>query len=174
MRHGLTSFAFAALAAASAQAHVTLETARAPAGSYYKAVFRVGHGCDGSPVRQFVVNIPPGVQGAKPMAKPGWRAEVERSPLAVPYTRYGRTFTDDVSLVRFSGGPLPDAVYDEFVVVAGLPDQPGILYWKVGQVCESGRVDWVELPAPGQSAHDLKSPAAVLEVVPAAQPAHHH
>jgi uncharacterized protein YcnI len=46
----------AALAAATAlaltgaaMAHVTLETAEAPAGSYYKAVMRVGHGCEGSP-----------------------------------------------------------------------------------------------------------------------------
>ena len=64
MRHGVMPFAGArhraplsfallgllALAAAGrCQAHVTLEVPQAAAGSYYQAVFRVGHGCEGSP-----------------------------------------------------------------------------------------------------------------------------
>ena len=174
MRHALPLFVFAALAAASAQAHVTLETARAPAGSYYKAVFRVGHGCDGSPVRQLIVNIPAGVRGAKPMAKPGWRIEIDRATRAQPYTSHGRTVTEDVAQIRFTGGPLPDAHYDEFALSVKLPDEAGPLYWKVSQVCEQGRVDWVELPQPGQSLHDLKAPAALLEVVPAEHAGHVH
>jgi periplasmic copper chaperone A len=174
MRHGLTVFAFATLAVASAQAHVTLETGQAPAGSYYKAVFRVGHGCDGSPVKQLIVNIPPGVQGAKPMAKPGWRIEIDRAALAKPYTAHGRTVSEDVAQIRFAGGPLPDAHYDEFAISVKLPDDAGPLYWKVSQVCEQGRVDWVEVPQPGQALHDLKAPAALLEVVPAEHAGHAH
>jgi periplasmic copper chaperone A len=174
MRHGLTVFAFATLAVASAQAHVTLETGKAPAGSYYKAVFRVGHGCDGSPVRQLIVDIPPGVQGAKPMAKPGWRIEIERAALAKPYASHGRTVSEDVAQIRFTGGPLPDAHYDEFAISVKLPDDAGPLYWKVSQVCEKGRVDWAEVPVAGQSLHDLKAPAALLEVVPAEHAGHAH
>jgi uncharacterized protein YcnI len=174
MRHGLTVFAFATLAVASAQAHVTLETGKAPAGSYYKAVFRVGHGCDGSPVRQLIVDIPPGVQGAKPMAKPGWRIEIERAALAKPYASHGRTVSEDVAQIRFTGGPLPDAHYDEFAISVKLPDDAGPLYWKVSQVCEKGRVDWAEVPGAGQSLHDLKAPAALLEVVPAEHAGHAH
>ncbi len=174
MRHGLTSFALACLAAASAQAHVTLETVRAPAGSYYKAVFRVGHGCEGSPTRQLIVNIPPGVQGAKPMVKPGWRIEIDRAPLPKPIASPGRSVTEDVSQIRFIGGPLPDTHYDEFALSVKLPDEAGPLYWKVSQVCEQGRVDWVEVPQPGQAPHDLKAPAAVLEVVPGEHAGHVH
>jgi len=161
-------------AAGAAQAHITLETAQAPAGSYYKAVFRVGHGCDGSPVRQLVVEIPPGVRGAKPMVKPGWRIDIQRARLDTPYDSHGHTVTEDVSQVRFSGGPLPDAYYDEFALMAQLPEQPGPIYWKVAQLCEKGRVDWVEIPAAGQSLHDLKAPAALLDVVPNEHAGHVH
>lgn len=167
-------FSIAVLAATSALAHVTLETPQAAAGSYYKAVFRVSHGCAGSPVTQLIVNIPAGVQGAKPMAKPGWRIDIERAKLVAPVTSHGVTVTDDVSAIRFTGGPLPDSHYDEFALSVKLPDAAGPLYWKVSQVCEQGRVDWVELPQAGQSLHDLKTPAALLDVVPAAHAGHVH
>jgi uncharacterized protein YcnI len=137
---------------------------QAPAGGDYKAVFRVGHGCDGSPVTQLIVNIPNGVRGARPMAKPGWRIEIERARIDPPYDSHGRTVTEDVAQIRFVGGPLPDGHYDEFALVAQLPAQPGPLYWKVSQVCQQGRIDWADVPAAGQSPHDLKSPAAVLDV----------
>ena len=45
-----------------ALAHITLEQPSAEAGSYYKAVFRVGHGCDGSPTQAITVHLPPGVE----------------------------------------------------------------------------------------------------------------
>jgi periplasmic copper chaperone A len=171
-RRSLLSIAL--LAAASAQAHVTLETPQAAAGSYYKAVFRVGHGCAGSPVTQVIVHIPPGVQGAKPMVKPGWRIDIERAKLDPPYTSHGRAITEDVSQIRFTGGPLPDAHYDEFALNVKLPEQAGPMHWKVSQVCEQGRIDWAELPQAGQSLHDLKAPAALLDIVPAAHAGHAH
>ena len=162
------SFALLGLLAAvgRAEAHVTLEVPQAAVGSYYKAVFRVSHGCDGSAVKQFIVNIPPGVRGAKPMAKPGWCIDIERARLDKPYDNHGRAVTEDVAQIRFTGGPLPDAHYDDFALLARLPEQAGPLYWKVSQVCEQGRIDWDEVPAAGQSPHDLKAPAALLEVLP--------
>ena len=44
-----------------ALAHITLEQREAPAGSTYKAVMRVGHGCEGSPTIAVRVQIPDGV-----------------------------------------------------------------------------------------------------------------
>jgi uncharacterized protein YcnI len=108
------------------------------------------------------------------MVKPGWRIEIERSRLDKPYQSHGVTVTEDVSRIRFIGGPLPDAHYDEFMLRVKLPDDAGPLYWKVSQVCEQGRADWVDLPQPGQSLHDLKAPAALLEVVPAAHAGYAH
>ena len=48
--------------ATSASAHITLATQEAPVGGSYKALFQVGHGCDGSPT----VKNPRADPGARP------------------------------------------------------------------------------------------------------------
>jgi uncharacterized protein YcnI len=153
-----------------ASAHTVLEYQVATAGQSYKATFKVGHGCGASPTRQIVVDIPAGVQGAKPMPKAGWRLDVTREKLAQPYTSHGRTVTDDVTRISWTAKTaddmLPNAHYDEFVLVGTLPKQAGMMYWPVQQLCEQGRMDWTETPKPGQKLSDLKSPAAALELMP--------
>ena len=160
-----------------ASAHTVLEYPVASAGQSYKATFKVGHGCGASPTRQIVVDIPAGVQGAKPMPKAGWLLEVTREKLAQPYTSHGRTITEDVRRIRWTAKTpddmLPNGHYDEFVLVGTLPSQAGMVYWPVQQICEQGRHDWTELPKPGQQLSDLKSPAAALEVMPRAGAAAH-
>uniref|UniRef100_UPI0013D3B0BB DUF1775 domain-containing protein n=1 Tax=Escherichia coli TaxID=562 RepID=UPI0013D3B0BB len=42
-------------AAGAAQAHITLDQPEAETGKPYKAVLRVGHGCDGSATRQIIL-----------------------------------------------------------------------------------------------------------------------
>ena len=162
-----------------AQAHTVLEYQVATAGESYKATFKVGHGCGTSPTRQIVVDIPAGVQGAKPMPKAGWRLEVTRDKLAKPYTSHGRTVTEDVTRISWTAKTaddmLPNGHYDEFVLVGTLPGQAGMMYWPVQQLCEQGRMDWTDIPQPGQKLSNLKSPAAALELMPAAAAgAHHH
>lgn len=163
--------AAAALACGSSAAHVVLDYQAAPAGSSYRATFKVGHGCGASPTRQIVVEIPAGVRGAHPMPKAGWQLAIERAALPQPETDHGRTVTEDVARITWTARSREDmlasAHYDEFVLVARLPQQPGALYWPVRQVCEDGRNDWVEVPRPGQKLSDLKSPAALLEILPA-------
>ena len=169
--------ACALLAGLPASAHVVLEYQVAPADASYKAAFKVGHGCDGSPTRQVSVAIPAGVLSAHPMPKPGWALEVQRAPLARPADLHGRTITDAVVRVTWTARTPADMLaaehYDEFVLQARMPSQPGPLYWPVTQVCEKGRHDWAEVPAPGQKFSDLNSPAALLEVLPA-QGGHSH
>lgn len=178
MRHRSPRLLAAALLgiAFNAQAHITLETRSAEAGSFYKAVFKVGHGCDGASIREIIVNIPDGVIGVKPMPKAGWMLDIEKAALATPVTSHGKTISEAPSVIRWSAGNLPDAHYDEFVLVARLPEQAGKLYWKVSQVCTQGRIDWAEVPVPGQRAGDSATPAAVLEVTakPAAPGDHKH
>lgn len=157
-----------ALAAPGAQAHVVLQQKTAEAGSSYRAVLQVGHGCNGSPTTAITVVLPPGVQGAKAMPKAGWTLQQVREPLAAPSTSHGRTMTEDVRRIRWQGGPLADAEYDEFVVRLTLPEQPGPLWFEVLQECEGGRTDWTERPAQGTSTRGLKAPAALLDVQPAA------
>lgn len=164
--------------AAPAQAHITLEHTTAHAGSYYKANFKVGHGCGASPIRQIVVNIPQGVQGAKPMPKPGWDLTIDRARLTQAYQDHGRQVTEDVVRIRWTAKTEADFLrnehYDEFALNAKLPDRAGPLYWAVSQVCVDGLIDWADVPQPGQKLMHLKRPAALLDLLPAAGGAHHH
>ena len=161
-----------------AAAHVTLEYQVANAGSYYKGTFKVGHGCGSAPVKQIVVTIPAGVQGAKPMPKAGWSLELTREKLAKPQLDHGKTILEDVSRISWTAKTSADYLqndwYDEFVLQAKLPATAGMLYWPVSQICDGVRVDWNEVPKPGQKLSDLKSPAAALELMPTGGGEHNH
>jgi periplasmic copper chaperone A len=171
----LISSVLLCLLSAAAQAHIVLDKQSAPAGSYYRGALKVGHGCSGSPVTQVIVMIPEGVQGAKPMPKPGWKIDIQRATLAKPYVSHGRTVTEDVREISWTARTaedyLPDAYYDEFVVSAKLPATAGKLYWRTSQICVQGRIDWHEIPAGDAK---LKTPAAMLEVTAVPETAGHH
>ena len=173
MTHHITHRCIATLALAGAcqlaSAHVVLDQPKAPAGSAYTATLRVGHGCDGSPTHTVTVQVPAGLRGAKPQPK---------APLAQPYTSHGRTVTDDVVEVRWQARSrdvwLDNAWFDEFSLRGQLPAEPGLLWFRVQQLCETGQIDWAEVPAGGSSTQGLKSPAALLQVVPAQPAGHQH
>ncbi|WP_207480571.1 YcnI family copper-binding membrane protein [Arenibaculum pallidiluteum] len=155
-------------AAGPVAAHVGLAVTEAPAGSSYKAVLKIGHGCAGSPTREIRVRVPHGMRAAKPMPKPGWNLETVVGPLARPYQDHGRTVSEGVTEIRWSGGSLDDAHYDEFVFVGRLPEEPGkVLYIPVVQLCEKGEHRWIEVPAEGQKPDDLREPAPALRLLPA-------
>ncbi|MEY4752515.1 MAG: hypothetical protein RJA44_190 [Pseudomonadota bacterium] len=168
--------ATALLGAAAAQAHVVLEQPKAAAGSYYKAVLMIGHGCEGQATHTVTVRIPAGFKGAKPMPKPGWALSIRRDKLAQPYSSHGKQITEDVTEVVWTAqsveARLPDAQYDEFVLRGQLPATPGPLWFKVQQLCPTGQLDWDEVPAGGTSTRGLTQPAALLNVEPADAPAH--
>ncbi|HMR33919.1 MAG TPA: YcnI family protein [Geminicoccaceae bacterium] len=151
----------------SASAHVTLETQRAAAGSTYKAVLRVGHGCGSSPTTAIRVRIPDGMIAVKPMPKPGWSLATKVEPYAQPVKYYETTLTEGVTEIAWTGGSLPDAWYDEFVFRGRLPDAAvGTKVWfPVVQECADGVTRWIEIPAAGRTADDYEHPAAMLEIV---------
>lgn len=167
---------------APASAHVVLEQPRATAGSSYRAIFRVGHGCDGLATTGISVRIPAGVQGTKPMPKPGWTLRTRSEVLAVPYTSHGKPVTEEVREVSWTAaGPeaaLPDAHYDEFLLRATLPATAGPLWFEVVQRCEAdgarGVKAWTQVPANGLSTRGLPLPAALLIVEPAGGDHAHH
>jgi uncharacterized protein YcnI len=142
-------------AALPAIAHVTLEVPEAAAGSYYKAVFRVSHGCEGSPTVALRVEIPEGVASAKPQPKPGWQVATSKRKLAQPVDLgHGRSATEVVREVAWTGGPLLNDQYDEFVVQLRLPATPGqTLYFPVVQGCERGEHRWTETEQAGSGGH---------------------
>lgn len=169
----IAAIALLAAFAPCADAHVVLEQKSAPAASYYKATFMVGHGCAGSPTTSVTISIPDGVVNIKPMPKPGWEVRIRVETLPKPYELHGTTFTEGVTQVTWTGGMLADANYDEFVMLTRLPDAPGKVYFKIIQACEQGETRWDEIPAEGKTTRDYKLPAAMLEVLPTQEHKHH-
>ncbi len=110
-----------ALFVCTASAHVTLETAEARVGAPYKAVLRVPHGCEGTATTAVRVRIPDGMIAVKPMPKPGWKIDTVSGKYSKTYTFFhGAKLSEGVTEVSFTGGKLPDAYYDEFVVTGFL------------------------------------------------------
>jgi uncharacterized protein YcnI len=166
-----------ALACTSAAlAHITLETKEAPVDAAYKAVLRVPHGCDGSATVAVRVRIPDGFLDVKPMPKPGWTLKVSRGtypkPMSLHGTKDGTKISEGVTEVDWSGGNLPDAYYDEFVVTGFLSGDLAAgesMYFRIVQECEKGVNRWIEVPAAGAPAtveHGATEPAAALKLLP--------
>ncbi|MGS1095029.1 YcnI family copper-binding membrane protein [Aquamicrobium terrae] len=152
-----------------AAAHVTLEKGEAPAGSTYKAVFRVPHGCEGAPTNVVRVQIPEGVISVKPMPKPGWTLEKVRGTYEKAYDYYGTPTSEGVKEVIWKGGNLGDDEYDEFVLRGFLTPDLKVgetVYFPVVQECPEGKVErWIEIPAAGQSSDDLELPAPGVKLL---------
>lgn len=152
----------------AAHAHTTLEAREAAVGGGYKAVFRVSHGCSGSPTLKVRVRIPDGVIGVKPMPKAGWQLERVKAKYDKPYQMYHSTLTEGVREVAWTGR-LADEDYDEFVLTTYLAEDltPGtVLYFPVVQECETGAHRWIEIPAEGKTGADYKEPAPGVKLLP--------
>src|SRR3546814_20657435 len=82
--------------AATAQAHVTLEQQEAAAGSIYKAVVRVPHGCEGEAPLKGPVQIPEGFINVKPPTKAGGAPETVNGADAKTYEYHGTSLREGV------------------------------------------------------------------------------
>ncbi len=160
-----------AFIAGPAAAHVTLAPNQAQAGTSIRTALRVPHGCDGSATTAIKVTIPEGVVGVKPMPKAGWTVATEIAPYAKPYTSHGKTISDGVKSITWSGGNLPDAQYEEFIFIGSVQADAGgqNLAFPVLQTCEKGATDWSEMAMQGQPMPPR--PAPLLKVAVAAAPA---
>jgi periplasmic copper chaperone A len=172
------ALALLALPIGEAQAHVSFETAQAAVGSGYKAVLRVPHGCEGSATVEIKIDIPEGVIAVKPMPKPGWTIKLAKGTYARSYAFYhGKQLAEGVRQVTWTGGPLPDDYFDEFVLSTFIAAElkPGTkLSFPVTQRCETGETRWVEVAKDGEDAHALKSPAPQLMLTAGEDDHHHH
>ena len=158
---------------APASAHALLERKEAVPNAAYRGVVQIMHGCDGRPTTRVSVTIPEGVTGAKPMPKPGWTIATGRSAYAKSYPSFHGPVSEGVTTITWSGGSLPDDQVDEFTFLARISDDlaPGAtIHFPVEQECQEGGYRWNEIPAPGQDARALKSPAPAVRIV-AANPA---
>ena len=141
------------LCAGAAQAHVSLQDGQAEAGARYQAVLRVGHGCDGAATTALTVRIPAGFARIEPVARPGWTLSSRRGE--VTWTAAGEQ------------AALPGDQRAEFTIGGSLPPRPGPLWFKVRQTCGKAALDWSQVPAQGTDTAGLKTPAALLQVLPA-------
>lgn len=145
-------------------AHVSINPREAPADSYARFAFRIGHGCEGSPTTEVAIQIPDGVVSVKPELVPGWEYETVVGEFSEPVMLHGEEITEGVREVRwFDGPPIPDEAFQEFGLSVRLPDAEGeTLYFPVVQSCEEGEHAWVERPADDGSAEELEEPAPAL------------
>lgn len=160
-----TSVAAVLTLSGAAFGHATLERTEAPADTYHKATLRVPHGCQGSPTLRVRVHVPAGVTSVKPQPKAGWELSIQKAMLATPVTVEGRTITEGVVEIVWSGRLL-DEHLEEFGIMMKLPNSPGqTLYFNTVQECERGVHRWIEVPAAGQPSHQLKEPAPALKLL---------
>ena len=156
------------LLASPASAHVVLTEKEAPSGARYKAVLTVTHGCGESATTKVTVKIPEGMIAVKPMPKPGWNIEMAKGVYAKTYNfLHGKELSEGVTSITWVGGRLENQFFDEFVFAGFIADSVAegtTLYFPVEQTCEEGSHSWSEIPAAGQDAHGLKSPAAALRI----------
>ena len=104
----------------------------------------------GSATTALRVEVPPETPLVRAQPKPGWTLKIEHAPLDPAIVgEGGRTLSERVSAITWTGGPLPDSEWDEFGLSTKLPARPGPLYFPVVQTCKRGEERWTDMPAPG-------------------------
>lgn len=150
--------------ATPAFAHISLAEKEAEAGSTFRAVLVVGHGCAGEATTAVRVQVPDGFYNVKPMPKPGWELETSIGPYDQPFENHGTQLTEGVKEVRWSGGNLPDDQFDEFTLRGTFGgDVDGAVHFPVLQECGDTEDAWIDT----SGEHDAEFPAPAVNVVPA-------
>ena len=152
-----------ALLAMPAAAHVTIAPAEAPAASYVRIAFQVPHGCAGAATTAIEVTLPEGVVIARPMPRPGWTIAIEMRVIERPIATEDGLVREAPAAIAWSGGALPDAHFEEFVMMIRTPNRTGSsLAFPVMQRCEGGAIHaWAELADGGTR---LRNPAPTLRL----------
>ena len=174
--------AFLMAIAVPASAHIEIIDGGAVEGGGHgtQITLRVPHGCEGVATDTLEVKIPDGVTGVKPKLMPGWTIETEAdaapqdsaapqgsgAPGASPAAEE-EPETGQVTLVRWTGGSLPDSQYADFQLMADFPETPGTVTFPVVQRCGDTEIAWIEVPAEGQTEDDLELPAPTVTIVAA-------
>ena len=156
--------------AAPAGAHVTATPSTAAAGAYTVVTFSVGHGCEGSPTTKIEIQVPESVLSVTPSRNPYYDVEKTIEKLDEPVAdAHGNEVTErTASIVYTASTPLPDGERDAFELSFQLPDAEGeTLSFPTIQTCQEGETGWTEVPADGQDAEELESPAPAFEIVAA-------
>lgn len=180
MKRIITTIAIAASAvlttAVPALAHITAAPDKTGAGEYSFVRFGVGHGCDDAGTTSVAIKIPQEdfvFSAVTPYVNPGWDVEVKEGKLKEAVELHGSEVTEGVSEVVYTkkGASLPADRGDALFLTIRLPEDAAgeTIYFPVVQSCEGGKENaWIQIPAEGEDAHSLESPAAMITVTDAA------
>jgi len=148
-----------------AEAHAYLPNASAPAGYREDIEVRVPHGCNGLPTVEVRIQIPDGVTRVVPEIKPGWGIDMVMRPLDEPFKGEGGVMiTETVDQLVYTGGNLPDRLFERFTFRVALPDTPGqMIFFKTVQKCTDGsELRWIEVPEGDKKWFEYEWPAPPL------------
>ncbi|WP_232676450.1 YcnI family protein [Nocardioides sp. R-C-SC26] len=164
-------------AIAPASAHVTATPTTTAAGAYTVITFSNGHGCDGSPTTSIAISIPEGINTVTPTRNPLYTIEKQQEQLAPPVTdAHGNELTERTATVVYTAKtPLPDGQRDAFELSLQIPEdaEGQTLNFPTIQTCQQGETAWTEIPAEGQDAEELDTPAPSFVVTAADGEGHH-
>lgn len=167
MRKPILAFAAAAslLAPAAAQAHVTVQPDRAPAGAFTRLDVRVPSERDDAGTTKVDVQLPPGFVFVSYQPLPGWRVKLTHSKLDKPVeTDEGDKIDERVSRVTWTGdgkqGIVGPGQFQDFGLSVRIPDGKAgdALTFKALQTYSDGQVvRWI-------GAQDSDTPAPIVTV----------
>jgi uncharacterized protein len=148
----------AAIAAAPAQAHVTLQPREVPAGGFTRLDVRVPNERDEAGTTKIQIQFPPGFASVSTEPTPGWRMAVKMRKAEVPVELHGEKSDQEVDVVTITarkGTRIAPGEFVDFGLSLATPDKPGeSLTFKALQTYEGGEVvRWIgpedaEEPAP--------------------------
>jgi periplasmic copper chaperone A len=151
----------------SGAAHVVFAVPEVTAGGRATASLRIGHGCEGTATRSIAITMPEGVSRVTPRALAGWTVTIEKRRLDRPVMQHGFEVNEVVSRLVWTGGNVPDDLYEEFEFRFTAPETPGeTLYFPVEQICERGSWNWVSIPGPTERWEDMNTPAPFFRILP--------
>jgi uncharacterized protein YcnI len=164
-----------ALLAAPAAAHITPDKDEVAAGSYNTVTLSVGHGCDESPTKQLVIEVPEGLNTVTPQVHTGWDITIQKEALTTPVTdAHGEELTERMASVTITAKPgneLPDGFRDTFTLGFKTPETPGeYMFFKTVQKCAVGETPWIE-EYTGEG-EEPEHPAPVVKIGPAEEEGH--
>src|SRR5262249_50378396 len=114
------------LTATAAMAHVTVQPPTATGGGFATISFQVPNEMDDANTTEVKVQLPQDkpFSSVSVMPKAGWTYTVDKANLTTPVTDDdGKTVTDYVSTVTWSGGSIKPGEFDDFTISVGtLPD----------------------------------------------------
>ena len=173
MRIGIATVAIATalLAAARADAHVTLNPRTVPAGGEsIQLDVRVPDESSTASTIKVAMKLPDGFPEVLYEPVPGWKVTVTRSRAVKPLETEEGQVDQQVSVITWTGhgthGRIPPGQFRNFPITVGIPDTPGrSLVFKSVQTYSDGKVTrWIGPPGSDNE-------AAVVEIGPGNSPA---